>query len=277
MTQTNLHRTFLPGKVRQALNPSSAFPALILAALLVVNTPVKAGYLIDPSGGTVIFNDSTDIDDNTINVPVGFSASFYGTAFTSVDVSTNGNLNFSASNSWTNSAFPNSLAMIAPLWDDHFIYQGSGQNIVESASAPNYFAVTWNVSQYNNTFPKFQFQVVLFGAATSISGFDFQEGDIAFAYQYIDPVFRNGDATVGLNSGNNSFATIPGLTDGIITDSQAGLLPTGSGQFALFRYDPQSGNYNSSIETVPEPAALASLATGLISIGFYRQRRRQSR
>jgi len=233
-------------------------------------TPATAGYLIDPSGGTVLWDDSFNVDDQTVHRPLGFTASLFGTPFTEVDVSTNGNLNFSNSNSWTNQAFPTGAPMIAPLWDDLYIYAGTGQKITEKAAAGQYYSVTWDVSQFSNNLPKFQFQVVLFGGTTSIGGNTFLPNDIVFAYQRVDADFRAGDASVGLNKGDGTFSTLPNVvgSGGLLGNSQAGLLPTAPGSVLLARYD--GSGYVGSLTTavVPEPGTCILALVGLGCAGF---------
>ena len=245
---------------------------LCLTLCNISQTAAKAGYLIDPVSGTVLFNDSTNYDDEVVSRSIGFTASFYGQSFTSITVSTNGNLNFSGTASYTNSGFPNSTAMIAPLWDDLYIFAGTGESIVENAVAGQYYAVTWDVSQYSYAVPSYQFQTVIFGADTNISGYNFLQNDIVFAYQRIDANFRGNSATIGLNAGDGiQFATLPGLINGNITDAEAGLLPTGAGQFTLMRYD--GTGYQTSIVNVPEPSSFVLFGLGLGAVAIYRKKR----
>lgn len=247
------------------------YSLLYMALLNLAQPSVRAGYLIDPAGGNVLFNDSTDYDDNVVSRPIGFTASFYGQSFSSIYVSTNGNLNFSGTNSWTNAGLPNTTAMIAPLWDDLFIYAGSGESIIESAVPGQYYAVTWDVSQFNNSPPRYQFQTVIFGADTTIGSTQFLQNDIVFAYQRVDANFSSNSATVGLNRGDGSlFATLPGLNNGDLTNANVGLLPTGPGQVALLRYS--GGNYQASIVNVPEPSSFALIGLGLVAVAVYRKK-----
>lgn len=218
----------------QAVGRRGALPRMIHKLLLLMalspalQTGAWAGYLINPAGGTVLFNDSVTLDDVVVNRPIGFTGSFYGVSFSSIYVSTNGNLNFSGTTAYTNSGLPNSIAMIAPLWDDLEIFAGTGQSIVESAVPGQYYAVTWDISQYNNTLPRYQFQTVIFGADTMIGGMQFLQNDIVFAYQRVDAVFNNNSATVGLNAGDGvNFTSLPGMANGNLSDANVGLLPVG--------------------------------------------------
>lgn len=244
---------------------------LLMALSPALQTGAWAGYLINPAGGTVLFNDSVTLDDVVVNRPIGFTGSFYGVSFSSIYVSTNGNLNFSGTTAWTNSGLPNSIAMIAPLWDDLEIFAGTGQSIVESAVPGQYYAVTWDISQYNNTLPRYQFQTVIFGADTMIGGMQFLQNDIVFAYQRVDAVFNNNSATVGLNAGDGvNFNSLPGMANGNLSDANVGLLPVGAGQVALMRYS--GGSYQSSIVNVPEPSSFALIGLGLAAMAVYRRK-----
>jgi formylglycine-generating enzyme required for sulfatase activity len=247
----------------------------MVAAMAAATRPANAGYLIDPTGGTVLWGDSTDVDDITQSRPLGFTFNFFGAAFSDVDVSTNGNLNFSDFTAWTNAGFPYSTAMIAPLWDDLYIFQGSGQKITEKSVAGQYYSVTWDVSQFSNSVPRYQFQVVLFGGTTSINGTTYLPDDIVFAYQRVDADFYDGNATVGLNKGDGTFATLPDVesSGGLLGNSQADLLPTASQLLLLARPD-GSGDYGGAFVTaVPEPSTWVLCVGGLACAAWGAMRR----
>jgi len=91
-------------------------------------------------------------DDSTISVPIGFSFLFYGTSYTSVNVCTNGFLQFNGfSTSYQNTCMPNSQqpnGMVAGFWED--LYPTAGQITYQTlGSAPNRrFVVDWNNVQH---------------------------------------------------------------------------------------------------------------------------------
>ena len=252
--------------------------AATVAAVIAAAQPVSAGYLIDPTGGTVLWGDSVDVDDQTVRRSLGFTASLFGVPFTEVDVSTNGNLNFSASAEFTNSAFPTSTPMIAPLWDDLYIFAGTGEKITEKAVAGQYYSVTWDVSQFSNNVPRFQFQVVLFGGTTTIGGTTFLPDDIVFAYQRVDADFYGSNATVGLNAGDGTFSTLPSLVGAgaYLGDAQTSLLPTAPGSVLLARYDGSGygGSLATAVVELPEPSTWAMGLVGLASIAWGAARKR---
>lgn len=228
------------------------------------------------------------MDDEVVrNFTFGVPFSFFGDSVTSFDVSSNGNINFVGDTEYRNKTLPTYLNVIAPLWDDHYIYAGSGQQVTLKGQQ-GVIAVTWDVSQFDDTRPRFQFQAAMFTADTTIGSFHFLKNDIAFSYNLVTPSFRldgNGDsATVGLNwvdpNGAQSprFAPLPGDADGNISSAQAGLLPTGHGDAILFR--PNGNNYDVSIinaAPVPEPTSMAVLAVATAgSIGLRAWRRKRA-
>lgn len=260
-----------------------------LLALLFVTAGLadiaRADFLINPSvPRTVIFDSSQDADDEVVpNVPLGFNFNFYGETRSHIDISTNGNLNFSNSDVYTNPQLPANMLVIAPLWDDHYIYSGSGQSIY-SQTGNTFFSVTWDVSQFDDTQPLFQFQATIFGADTTIGNFQFLKDDIVFSYNLVTPNFYGNNATVGLTwvdtlgiPSDPRFASLPGDADGFISDAQVGLLPTGPGDAILFRVN--GNNYDSSIihvSPVPEPTSmgiLSAASVGAIGMRMWRRKR----
>jgi N-acetylneuraminic acid mutarotase len=80
-------------------------------------------------------------DDCVNPVAIPFTFNFYGQSFTSVNASSNGNLQFSSTDvTWTNTCLPAALFnySILPHWDD-LLLTGAGQGIFTSVtgSAPN--------------------------------------------------------------------------------------------------------------------------------------------
>ena len=251
--------------------------ALGMAALALMAgsvRPAEAQLLVDPSTGTTLTFPNPD--DAVVNrtLPGTAPFRFFGTPFTNVGVSTNGNLNFTNNASVANSPFPAIVARIAPLWDD-LIFRTTvpASSVVENA-APSYYAVTWNnIGVFGSADARHTFQAVWFGADTTLSGFDFRADDIAFSYLSVANFFSvsggNANATVGLNRGPGAAVVLPGTTNGIVTSSSQ--LPLARG-FVLFRAD-EAGGYNASI--IPEPGTLALLGTGTVSLLGWRRRRRR--
>ena len=242
----------------------------LLAGMITART-ANADLLVDPTGGTsLIFSDP----DNSVRTgrPLGFTGQFFGVNETTVDVSTNGNLNFSGNSSFADGIFPRSTARIAPLWDDLLLNDASTvpnappSAIVEKVSPGVYYSVTWeNVYRTTSLNPNKTdtFQAVWFGAATTIGGFTFQPNDIAFAYQMVNADFDGGAATVGVNKGSaNAAAILPGSANGVITATTKNLLPLAVGQFVLFHPN-GAGGYVASIQSA---AAMGASVTGSVSL-----------
>jgi hypothetical protein len=94
------------------------------------------------------------IDDDSVEMPLGFSFPFQGASRTSVFVNGNGNLTFGAANGDFSESMPELLSgppRIAPLWDD--LFPGDGLVIAEQkhnsltihfASVPEFFQLRPN-------------------------------------------------------------------------------------------------------------------------------------
>jgi hypothetical protein len=248
--------------------------------LCLASHMADAQLLVDPTGGTTLSFNNTD-DGVVTGRTLGFAGQFFGTAKTTVDVTTNGNLNFSGDTDFHNTSMPLGVSRISPLWDDLDISTNNAK-VIEKSSAGSYYSVTWQNVSSRNFDGTDTFQVVWFGAPTNINSFNFLPGDFAFAYSNLDAGFRTGGAsndpgaTVGLDKGDNStFSSLPGDADGLITDSQKNLLPVNNGQFLLFRPN-GLGGYTTSLQpaAVPEPGGVA-LWTSMLGTGAFLLRRRR--
>jgi hypothetical protein len=259
--------------------------ALLLLSIFALPAGViRADYLIDPTGGTSLFP-AGNVDDRVVqNIGLGFAFNFFGNPISTIDVSTNGNLNFIGDTEYENRVLPTYMSMIAPLWDDHYLYSGTDQTVTLKF-ANSILAVTWDVSQFDDQLPQFQFQVGLVSDAVTIGSFNFLKDDIVFSYNRVDPLFYDNEATVGLNwvspngTSPSRFVSLPGDPDGFIANTQAGLLSTALGDAILFRPN-GSGSYDASLINVspvpvPEPASIAMLAVATIgSLGIRRWKRK---
>jgi hypothetical protein len=96
-------------------------------------------------------------DEQTVTVSLPFSVTFFGTAYTSIKVSSNGNAHFgTASTAYSNVAIPNTgnpNAMIAVFWDDLNPSAGGAVYTTTSGTSPNRtFVIEWrNVAHYSGT------------------------------------------------------------------------------------------------------------------------------
>ena len=132
---------------------------------------------------------ATPLDDGVITDSLPFSFSFYGAAYNSIHISTNGNLHFGLPNDWfpgyTFACLPSQSnfvphGMIAPLWYD-FVVPGSSSGAVGVytnviGTAPNRtYVVEWrHVTKYSDTSTYATFEALLD-----------ENGDIRYQYQEI--------------------------------------------------------------------------------------------
>jgi hypothetical protein len=275
---------------------------LSLSLLLGLSRAASAAYLIDPTGGTALTSlfsavnggATGELDNGSTSGgrALGFSFNFYGSAITSIFVSTNGSLtnSFNISNAdvgWSSS--PGSTQRIAPAWDDYQI-DPVNDSVIEKKTA-DYYSATWNVRRINQvpgSNPTMKMQAVLIGSATTLQGFNFQPGDIAFSYNGMQTP-HSGGATIGVRQTASNFqvpcsAATPcagaGVSsDGRITTYSDPIYTSAGTTFFLFR--PNAGNgYDVSLESfissaVPEPGALGLIALAALP-GVILLRRRRS-
>jgi hypothetical protein len=190
--------------------------------------------MISIAGTGTLAATTSNCDDCTESVALPFSFTFFDGSYTSVWISSNGNLQFSAtaSTAFTNDAIPTAAApnnAIYPLWDDYNTIDTGAPNgqgdIYYTSSGPvgsRTFTVEWNnVTQYTagGTYPMTSetFQVVLFEGSNNIE----------FRYGTISPPCNSGagqctgtgpdgdDRTVGVEDSTGTTAyVIPGASLG---------------------------------------------------------------
>lgn len=233
------------------------------------------------------------IDGISLNRSLGFTGSYFGSAVTRVDVSSNGNLNFSGNTGFVSVGGPTLVARISPLWDDYWLYPGSGAQVLEHKVANSLYAVTWhNVPLYfAPSAPGLTFQVVWFNESTQIGNFQFQPDDIAFSYDIDLESLQDLYAVSGLNNGTGTFVAFPdddidandsnNSKPGFLYSDEARLkLPMAAGEFFLFRPD-GNNSYNASREnlfghsSIPEPSSLSLLAFSAAGYWGYRRLRKR--
>ena len=235
----------------------------ILASVVVACAALeaRASFLIDPTGGTVLWNGASPADDAVMRGrALGFTFTFLDDEpVTTIDVSSNGDLNRAGNSSFINELSPGLIARIAPLWDDLEVLAGSTDSISDK-TFPGGYAATWQVHQSGRESTRHAFQVALFGAATTIKGIDFLPRDIVFSYEQIGGTFFKDSAAAGLDFGDEeTVLPVPGanpLTN-LLNQASAVALPTSPGSFILFRYSEEEGAYQAStrVNRAPLPAA----------------------
>ena len=159
-------------------------------------TPAGAGYQVAAGGATLDTAAAAAgtvlalADDDTREIPLGFSFNFYGNTYTSVFVNSDGNLTFSAGDVATAprdlSRFLTGVPRIAPFFDD--LNPADGGQVSFTAEAGR-FVVSWTEVPeccLPSVTPKSTFQVLLF-----------PDGSVEFAYGTVGA----NDAVVGISPG----------------------------------------------------------------------------
>jgi hypothetical protein len=151
--------------------------------------------------------------------PIGFSFNFYGTAFTSLFVSTNGNIQFSTptSTAFTNGPIPSAGVpnnAIYALWDDLNFAIGGGGAFIQTLGTSGVdlrTIVQWNgVSQFGSAGDPSTFQVALFE-------------DGAIELRYLTVTGEGGSAgptdtsTLGIENATGTNATVLNETRATLT------------------------------------------------------------
>jgi len=133
-------------------------------------------------------------DDQAVTVNIGFTFNFYGTNYTTVNICSNGFLNFgTTSTAYSPASIPNTAApnaMIAALWRD---LNPSGGGTITYYSSSSKFVVSYNaVKNYSNTSTQ-TFQVIL----TPDGKIKVQWGSITTSESYSSGV-ENAAGSVGV-------------------------------------------------------------------------------
>jgi hypothetical protein len=179
-------------------------------------------------------------DDNSVQVALPFTFTFYGRTYGAAYVSTNGNLNFlTHASNYFNQSIPDPdtpNAAIYALWDDLIVDDESSVLTLTRGSAPEReFIIEWrNVAFLSDTSLRVDVEVILTerghillqyrnisdnelergGAATV--GIENETGTVALQYSFNTPSLRDERAI--------RFALPPnGFVEGVVTDANDGL------------------------------------------------------
>lgn len=158
-----------------------------------------------PVQGAVGFSGQVDVDDEYVNIPLQFNFCFYGTNYTSLNLTENGNVQFSTnSTAFSATGFPSTTVnMIAPFWADaESMIQSGGLTYgkIYIDSQPTYMIITWDsMGYFNNRVDKLNsFQLVL------TNGLD----PILPAGKNVGFYYKNMQWTTGgASGGTNGFPT----------------------------------------------------------------------
>ncbi len=160
--------------------------------------------------GTRVLNGN---DDSFVSAAIGFTFNFYGTSYTTLNISSNGLISFGAGNTtFTNSDFSggiggtNDLPTIAPFWDDlEFLSAGTDAVYYQTEGAPGsrVMTVEWHQAKgFLNSPGAISFEARLF------------EGSGIMLFTYLNTNTGDGyatgaSATVGIRNtgapGNGDF------------------------------------------------------------------------
>jgi len=255
------------------------FAALALASVVPANaTFVDSGFaggvqLVTNGVATVSLTAGT-MDDGYWTRPLSPGFDFYcrGTALTTVHVSTNGLMSFGvATTDFSNTALnvaDISTRYVAPMWDDWDLRPATSPlslaYINDTATHVSFTVQNSRRFAAGASDTGQDYQGLLIKSNVTISGFNFLAGDIAFSYENIGTVATN--STIGVKYDAVNFTQAPGGSGfGVFDQTAANLLPVDN-RFILFRWNQgnpgQTGQYNASIQIIPEPASLAALGLG---------------
>jgi N-acetylneuraminic acid mutarotase len=195
-------------------------------------------------------------DDNSAQVNLPFTFTFYGQSYNTAYVCTNGHLTFQPTVGFCpffNSAIPSAgtpNAAIYPFWDDLFVDPPTGSMFTSTLSNPNRFVIEWrNVRFFGDLTRRMDIEVVLF-----------ENGRILTQYRNIaaDSREQGNSATIGIENaagddalqysfneatiGTPDFAVLyrlppSGFAEGHVTDANDGLAVASASVKAL-----QNGN-----------------------------------
>jgi subtilisin family serine protease len=157
-------------------------------------------------------------DDASQAVPLPFAFNFYGTSYSTANVSTNGHLSFTApTTSFSNAGIPSTgvpNAAIYPFWDDFNFALGGGAYVGTTGTAPNRtFTIEWrDVRFYSTTGLAVDFQVQLN-----------EDGSIVTAYRNLGTDGRElgNSATVGIENAAGTIALQYSLNAAALSNSQS--------------------------------------------------------
>jgi hypothetical protein len=198
---------------------AAAAAAMLLACVSIVNYAGAqcATYAITSSGGASILPGTSDIgnhaDNLTTPITLPFAFTFYGTNYTSANVSSNGNLQFGGgadateANACIDGGNANGVAgpTMYPHWDDlRTDVNGRGIFTATYGASPNRsFVIEWRASYFvgpNTAMPNFE--IILYEGRTY---FDFIYGAIEDGPGQV----RQGlSATVGVKATNTATAQV---------------------------------------------------------------------
>jgi hypothetical protein len=243
----------------------------LFALLIVAATPARAQfyYFLRFSGATIMTVLPTDrninCDDCTGAVVFPFFGRLYGTTFTTVNVSSNGNLQFGTNNNdWLQAALPASgfTYTIFANWDDFDTSDNAfphlnGVYTSIDGSAPNrIFNIEWRTRRHAVSLPP---------APTDNFEIRFYEGKDRFDIVYGAVGMTGGTSTVGVQKDGTDFTQYESGTAGTLSN---GLRLTAITAAAL-----QASLRATAISHVPGNTAVTASFTALAGATYRLERK----
>ena len=181
------------------------------SAVTLCPGPDLYGYRCEGGAGFSYIDATNDTqlyqDDGTIEIPLPFPVTFYGTPYASINASSNGNLQFDSSNgSFLNACLDETPVadmgdMIAPFWDDlNLSFFGFLETELVGTAPERIFVIEWDdVPRFgDDDSDRVTFEVQFFE----------ESGDIVFLYEDVTLFEGNNgsDATIGIQSAAQGLA-----------------------------------------------------------------------
>jgi hypothetical protein len=156
--------------------------------------PVFSWFDISSVGTTVTFSNQ---DDGYATVALPFAFSLYGIEYTSINIVTNGFLNFgTTSTAYSNGAIPSTAApnnAIYAFWDDLNLTSGGNVKYYHDAANSRFVVQYTDVPPYSGT-GTYTFQILLYSSGKIV-------------YQYLNMSGVVNSATVGIEDAAGTVAT----------------------------------------------------------------------
>ncbi len=158
-------------------------------------------------------------DDDYVTVSLGFTFDFYGVAYTSITLTSNGMAHFDGSTyiTYSNQSLPySSYQIIAPFWDDLNPANGGAVYYGTSGSWPNrvFIAEWWGVPRYPD-YDALYFELKLYESDQSIE-FHYLDTDVG-----VVSYDAGASATVGIADGAQGYGLERSYNDAVIPSSYA--------------------------------------------------------